>query len=274
MTQTCGICPQESVWTDAWAGIEQRSDRSIAKSAERWGVLEFHLRLRALLQLPRHAWHTLLSGPALDEEIESAAEHVASAQRDFRELMVGRSVTTLTRASASIDDVPEMHARLIHERFHYLGSFHSGRHFGLYLGDETRPAALATISPMDVVRFQHYMSEGRYHRSVLLSRVFAFPWAPKNSLSWLLGCVARHLRREGKVDNMLTWVNPNLCFHASSYRAANWQYVGSEPVVYRYVDGAYVTARQLYEMGNISSSRLSFSQFLLTPLEVWGYQIH
>ena len=261
-------------WTDAWNEIEERAVRLIVKFARCLGVLEFHLRLRSLLQLPRHSLDDLLIGPVLEAEIHSAAHQIAGLQKNFRELLKGNSNVALTSSLPRIDEVPEVTARIIHERFHYLGSFRTGRHFGLYLQGDSRPAALATVSPMDVIRLKHYVPEGKEDRIALLSRMFAFPWAPTNSLSWLLGAVGRKLRREADFDNLLTWVNPNLCFRGTSYKAANWTLVGSESIVYRYIDGAYITARQLQQVGTIAHSRISFSQFALRPLNVWSYQLH
>ncbi len=264
-------CQVDPSWLEVWGNINAEAQLSIARVAAGRGILEFHLRLRTLLQLPRHPVNDLLNQAVVDAEVESEAGRIANRQSGFREFLFSNSVYALTKRSACLREVCEFTARIIHEKFHYIESFHAGRHFGVYLRGESRPAALATVSPMDVLKLRHYLPEGGDQRSLLLSRVFAFPWAPKNSLSWLLGAVARELRREGDFDNLFTWVNPNLGFHASSYRAANWSLVGTEPVVYRYIDGVYVTARQLHQCRAIASSRLSFSRFSLAPLEVWRY---
>lgn len=258
-------------WLEVWAHVKAETQSSIARVAAGRGILEFQLRLRTLLQLPRHPVNDLLNQAVVDAEVNSEADRIAIRQSGFREFLTGNSVYSLTKKSACLREVCEFTAKIIHENFHYIESFHAGRHFGLYLGGETRLAALATVSPMDVLKLRHYLPAGGDQRALLVSRVFAFPWAPRNSLSWLLGAVARELRSEGYFDNLFTWVNPNLGFHASSYRASNWSLVGTEPVVYRYIDGVYVTARQLHQHGAIAPTHLSFSRFSLAPLEVWRY---
>ena len=45
---------------------------------------------------------------------------------------------------------------------------------------------------------------------------------------------------------MLTYVNPNMGFTGSSYRASGWCLLGTEPgTSYRYLDHRYVTDRRL-----------------------------
>jgi hypothetical protein len=89
------------------------------------------------------------------------------------------------------------------------------------------------------------------------------------SISYLLGKIGGWLKKEGRADSLVTWVNPNLGFHASSYRAANWTYLGGEPVTYRYVEGNYLTARQLFHNSQAPSVRIETSQLRLAPLQVW-----
>lgn len=262
---------QSCIWGEAWQCIEKYTSKRLSAVAESRNISEFHLRLRTLLQLPRHSFEHLLNRAVIDIEIESEAEKIRNLQSDFRHFLQGHPIPILRRKDAYVDQVAESVARIIHERFHYIETFRGGQHFGLYVRGETRLAALATVSPMDVVRLRHYIPGAHYQRSMMLSRVFAFPWAPRNSLSFLLASVAKELQEKGGVDQLLTWVNPNLFFHGASYRAANWHLAGNEPVVYRYMDGAYVTARQLHEQGKRLPSRLSLSRFSLAPLEVWHY---
>jgi hypothetical protein len=79
----------------------------------------------------------------------------------------------------------------------------------------------------------------------VVSRVFVFEGAPRNSISYLLSRVAREERHLGVTD-LLTYVNPNMMFSGSSYRASGWRQLGSEPgTTYRYLDGRYITDREL-----------------------------
>jgi hypothetical protein len=51
---------------------------------------------------------------------------------------------------------------------------------------------------------------------------------------------------EQRIDLLTTAVDPNLGFHGSSYRAANWQrWMSIQARPYLYVDRLYATPRQL-----------------------------
>jgi hypothetical protein len=85
--------------------------------------------------------------------------------------------------------------------------------------------------------------------------------------------IGHWLKREGQVESLVTWVNPNLGFHASSYRAANWSYLGCEPTVYRYINADYFTARQLFHRPHTPLLDIDTSKLRLAPLQVWHYRI-
>lgn len=79
----------------------------------------------------------------------------------------------------------------------------------------------------------------------VVSRVFAFEGAPKNSISYLLSRAAREESLLGTTE-LVTYVNPNMGFTGSSYRASGWDLLGTEPgTTYRYLDERYVTDREL-----------------------------
>lgn len=138
-------------------------------------------------------------------------------------------------------------ARDVMSRFHYLRSPRfDGRAFGL--SQEDGPlVAMCVISPMDVPRLNSLLSaRGRAtERALVVSRVFAFEGAPRNSLSFLLARCADEERRLGATD-LITYVNPNLGFTGVSYRASGWDALGHEPgTTYRYLDRRYITDREL-----------------------------
>ncbi len=124
-----------------------------------------------------------------------------------------------------IDDTT---ARPILEHFHYLRSF---RPDGIAVAatHRARVIALATVAPLDLPSIEQTL--GSYIDSdckvLVVSRVFAFDWAPRNVISYLL---ARLERRPEFSDAgmLLTYLNPNLGFTGASYRAANWRLVGYE----------------------------------------------
>jgi hypothetical protein len=138
-------------------------------------------------------------------------------------------------------------ANHVMQRFHYLRSSRpDGRAYGLST-HSGRLVAVCVSSPLDVSRLHELLaSNGRTTALArVISRVFAFEGAPSNSISYMLSRVTREERQLGVTD-LVTYVNPNMSFTGSSYRASGWQMLGSESgTKYRYIDNRYVTDRQL-----------------------------
>lgn len=133
------------------------------------------------------------------------------------------------------------------QRFHYLRSPRTdGRAYGLST-TAGHLVALCVSSPLDVALL-HELLENRDRLSEtarVVSRVFAFEGAPHNTISYMLSRAAREEKRQGATD-FVTYVNPNMGFTGSSYRASGWQLLGTEPgTKYRYLDGRYITDREL-----------------------------
>lgn len=200
------------------------------------------LHLQALMQLPRIAdkW---------GHAARSAADALLS---ELAEELPGRDELTIPdrlqspRELVFCDVAPETTA-FVTQRFHYLRSpRRDARGYGLFTS-AGRLVALCTSSPLDVPSLTDMLERhGRNPSNArVLSRVFAFEGTPKNSISYLL---ARAGERERRFDvrDYLTYVNPNLGFSGASYKASGWSVLGDEPgTTYRYLDGRYVTDRQL-----------------------------
>lgn len=259
-------------WSDAWSIIRDRVGGTISRVATLYGLCRFDLKLRVLLHLPRFRWIDLYNEVLIDEEIDRVAKKTLELQRGFQEWPRQEAINRLEKEKTQVSDVDEATANIIHERFHYIGSSHRGRHFALYCSGRNVPAALATVSQMDVQKLKDCLPHAQ-KATLLLSRVFAFRWAPRNTLSYLLGAVTRQLKREGEFSSLVTWVNPNLGFQAASYRAANWRYWRNESATYRYLGGNYISARQLFLARLDSSPGVTFSQLQLAPFEVWYYRM-
>ena len=200
------------------------------------------LHLQALLQLPRLADQGgLVAGAAVEELLTELVPELPVRTEwfvggaggsprlfEFHEVEVGR-------------------ARDVMQRFHYLRSPRTdGRAYGLST-KAGHLVALCVSSPLDVERLRELLaSQGRSTESArVVSRVFVFEGAPNNSISYMLSRAARAEQRMGVTD-LVTYVNPNMGFTGSSYRASGWYLLGTEPgTKYRYVDGRYTTDREL-----------------------------
>lgn len=240
-----------------------------------------NLHQRLMLHLPRLAnsagWVDLVTAEAELRRLHTLAE-----------LQVGPSAELASSPSRVIDvrdlhvaSVPDKTVEIVHRDFHYLGSPRPhGISFGAYVEDrnQLRLAALATYSPLDVPTIINALPAGVGPEDVLvLSRMFAFDWAPRNTISWLLGQAVKELRRSRlSLRMLLTYLNPNLGFSGVSYHASNWARFGvEEGTRYAYLDDNYVTDRELVRLfgspDDAPASRVTFSKMPLEPLELYVY---
>jgi len=112
----------------------------------------------------------------------------------------------------------------------------------------------------------------------VVSRIFAFDGTPKNSISYLLSRAAESEHAAG-IEDLTTYVNPNLGFDGVSYRASGWRLLGIEPgTTYRYLDDLYITDRELArrygnrtdeEFRQLLGVRFDVSRMPLKPLLVY-----
>jgi len=269
--------------TGALAGPATVS-RVVERIAVEAGVEPRSLRVRALLHLPR------LSSRA--EDLDEA-----TIEAEVRRLVERISPSVAARGSwvRGPEQPPAgvRELRLIEDReiadelfanFHYLGS---PRRDGssLLACAEAVPAAAASISPMDLPHLERAAGvAGRAEAAAVVSRVFAFDWVPRNTVSYLLGRLRRRLAEQAPhTEVLVTYVNPNLGFDAASLRADNWRLVAREHGTrYAYLDGDYVTDRQLSaafgstdpdHLRRRLGDRLTFSRWPLLPLDVYGLSL-
>ena len=87
-------------------------------------------------------------------------------------------------------EVTDSQAKVVLENFHYLRSYrYESQHFGLLWEDQgqSRLMAMATLSPFDLSHLEPLIvGKAEPSEVTVLSRVFAFDWAPRNTISYLL----------------------------------------------------------------------------------------
>jgi hypothetical protein len=230
-TLTCRIQSRESLLLDCVESAASAADRPARP-----------LFLQALLQLPRVAdWHCFAPIRVVEEILAELAEELPPKS----EWLVPDTISS--PRELELHPLDAITARDVMQRFHYLRSARTdGRAYGLMTRTK-HLVALCVSSPIDVARLSELLAStahGAGHGRVI-SRVFAFEGAPTNSISYMLSRVAREERQLG-VSDLVTYVNPNLGFQGSSYRASGWHLLGTENAIkYRYLDGRYITDREL-----------------------------
>jgi hypothetical protein len=225
------------------------------------------LLLQALLHLPRIAGPDGIVG--LGEAVEEI-ERVRGRRAALLEPV--RSLAEPPPAALSLDElevrmVAPTEAAPVLERFHYLGSV---RPDALTMGAfaRGRVVALCSISPLDLPAVTEHLPVDDPATAAVVSRVFAFDWAPRNVVSYLLARVAssREALPEG-AQVLLTYLNPNMGFSGASYRAASWLPFARETGTrYAYLDGRYVTDRVVDSLPEDERERVEYSTMPLRPL--------
>jgi hypothetical protein len=257
--------------------------RLVAQVAIAESLSPLSLRLEALLHLPRIAdADGAVEWEAANSELHTLAGDLRNRTLPLRSLATPPQVQIESPRHLTVDESDAV-AQTILTRFHYLGSFRDRSRHLVARAPDGRPAALASVSPFDVGTIRRFLPDSLTDGEIrVLSRVFAFDWAPPNTLSWMFGRVARVLAStEGRtVKLLLTYVNPNMGFTGASYRAGNWTLIARETGTrYAYLDGRYITDRELIRRHGSSDpevllprlgSRLQYSTMPLRPLQIYA----
>lgn len=243
---------------------------------------------QVLLHLPRFSEDKQKDFSLIAEEIQRITIRLLSLRKQYREFSHHYRICSLYPEKIYFDELPLDIAKIIHERFHYLQSFREdGIHFGLYYAptnsSNTILMGLVTISPFDLINIERKLPFGICAEEIMvLSRIFVFNWAPKNTVSYLLGRTFSWLRMNmPNIKMLLTYLNPNLGFTGTVYKATNWIFLGREKNLrYLYLNSNYITERCLrklygtpnfYKLRKFLGNRISTSIQPLLPLELYIY---
>ncbi|MFP5363455.1 MAG: hypothetical protein ACLGI5_12085 [Thermoleophilia bacterium] len=255
----------------------------VCSRAAEHGVGQRDLRLQALLHLPRLADEDgCVTSNAAAEELARRAEQMLAATAGFAHWAARPTPAPMKPSELRVIRADEALARPLLERFHYLRSFRESSTHVVGALDGDRPVAVLSFSPFDLAPLEAALPDGVAAGEVLmLSRVFAFDWAPHNTITYLLRRALNVARDQYPSARLvLTYVNPNLGFSAASYRAGNWtSFAREHGTRYAYVDGEYVTDRYLAAAFGTSDptrladrlgDRFAVSRMSLAPLDLYA----
>jgi hypothetical protein len=256
-------------------------DELVAAAVSRDGVGPRALRLQALLHLPRIASPSGMVPAALAvREIDRLALLLTAEIGPCHQLAAPPRRLPKSPRELKVGPVPSDEARVIQEHFHYLRSWRPDTVAFAACFDE-RVAALASVAPLDVEPIIASLPARLDADDVaVVARTFAFDWAPRNTITYLLARVGRALAEHEKKQMLVTYLNPNLGFTGASYKAANWTLYAHEcGTRYAYLDRNYITDRKLRErygtadpvrLQALLGSRIAFSRMHLRPLELYA----
>lgn len=258
----------------------------VATTAASVGLPQRTLAARFFLHVPRLlAGQSSIDGASLVEQLTEVACNWGRRVEPLQAHLRGPREIIESPLALDFGRVSDEEARIIHENFHYIGSYRpESCHFALTLptNGANKIAALVSVSRYDLdclrLPFEFNRDLGR-----VASRIFAFDWAPKGSISHLLARTIKALRQEeGAPELLVTYVNPNLGFTGASMRSSNWVFLGRDFSSTRlaYLGPKYVTERELRRLyGTSNSAELAelIPDFQMSPelepLELWGFPI-
>ncbi len=264
-------------WSRVLAALAPQIRSASSRTSLPAGVSERDLHKQLLLHLPRLSWDELLDPEQITREAERLAQMLWNGRKGFESWAGQPKVPVLNKADATVQPCNADVAQAIHERFHYIRSYHPGWvDLALYLRCcPGIPAALASISSMDIKHLEGLFPGAEERARVLvLTRLFAFDWAPRNSISYLLGQACRWTKRNvPDASTLLTYINPNVGFSGSSFRAANWRPFLEKSVNYSYFQDNYITSRRLRSLSASARAQVKYSLYDLEPLSILRYDM-
>jgi hypothetical protein len=234
------------------------------------------LVIRTLLHLPRFPPEALTL-PTIAEETHRLAARALQHCATLADKIPPPTDAPVT--ALQVREVDPASAWMISRCLHYIGTDRSMiASLGLYRSDGTPPElplTMAVLSQFDLGNVTAVFPELSADSTIVVSRMYAFPWSPHNSLSMLLRHVREWSRRHVPSARwLITYVNPNLGFQAASYRADNWTLVGTERFdAYYDENGDYVTPRVRRDQSPLTARReatsLTASRWRLEPLMLY-----
>lgn len=267
-------------------------ESEIGAMEEDMGSLPFtalDLVRQCYLNVGRYKAHEL-SPELIKREIRNVGEAIYLRRQGLPNEISNSLSPHILLKSSKVRIVNESLAHLIQQTHHYLGSPRTNSlHLGLFAPSSDLRGenllAIGTFSEFDLTHMSNLIPTGIENEQVLvLSRFYAFNGCPPNTPSFALSRMLDWLQSSDSTLKMiLSYLNPNLGFKGTIYRASNWHLIGLERKErYLYLDDNYVTDRYMIDsfgtakfrlLKSILGNRLKQSNFTLLPLEVYGYTL-
>jgi hypothetical protein len=261
-----------------------RNKAEIVGSARRGDISARNLELRFLLHLPSLITPDYSADdPTVQEMLDRLVQEATDARATLPLSVESPAHPATSPKELEFARVDSETAAIVHRACHYIASPRNGDSFGLFTARDARLSTLVTVSEFDLGHVAPQLPATVESAAVLVvSRVLSFDWAPRDCISYLLARVVDWLRKSRPgIKLLLTYVNPNIGFAGTSYRAANWQLFGWEwGTRCAYVNGRYRTDRQLIgEFGTAETlalrqllgDRFAVNAVPLSPLMLFAY---
>ena len=197
----------------------RNKDSSIVEISKLRTIDPLTLRSKLLLHLPQ------FDNPIerIDFELETMASSIEKKQLPYKEWLVSPPVPILPLQELEFGGLSTELAKIFHEDFHYIGSFHPGDHYCLKY--QERIVAMGSID------------------KDIFTRFFAFRWALPNIFSFFWSKLRRVTTPQQKIFS--SYINPNLGFSGGSFKGAGFNKIPNTWIfpTYAYLEGIYRTSR-------------------------------
>jgi hypothetical protein len=240
---------------DDLIAVVRANEDSVFFHARARAIDPLTLRSQLLLHLPRVVTADYFPDARdIKREVQVASDFLEDIQRPYAKWLKPpeRPIALDDLEFVSLD--AEI-ARIYHERLHYIGSYRPGLHFALRDSSSGRIVCIGSVANFDLKHAEEKIAPHVDPKSVLvLSRFFAFRWAPQNSFSYFHGKLRLQLMKELDTKLMFSFINPNLGFNGRSHQGgAHWVPFARETATrYMYLDGRYRPMR--FFMNNYGTS--------------------
>jgi hypothetical protein len=237
--------PSLSPSIDDLIGYVRAHEERIFSHARERTIDPLTLRTQLLLHLPRLVTtEDFPDDRDIQREILAVSKFLEESQRPCAKWLK-QPERPIALGDLEFVSLDEDIAKIYHESLHYIGSYRPGRHFAFLDRKNGRIVCIGSIATFDLKHAGEKIALDVDPRSVfVLSRFFAFRWAPQNTFSHFHGKLRLQLIKEFDAKLMFSFINPNLGFNASSHKGAHWERFAYEKGTrYMYIDGRYQTMR-------------------------------
>jgi hypothetical protein len=224
--------------------VRAHEDKIFSHAQER-EIDPLTLRCKLLLHLPRLIIDDALPREcAIERETLAVSNLVEESQRPYTDWLK-QPEGPIRLCDLEFISLDADTAKIYHERFHYIGSYRPGRHFAFQDKDSRKIVCIGSVASFDLKHAEEKIAPYVDPSSVLvLSRFFAFRWAPQNTFSHFHGKLRLQLMKEFDTKLMFSFINPNLGFKGCSHSGAHWVPFAQEAATrYMYLNGRYQTMR-------------------------------
>jgi hypothetical protein len=218
---------------------------SIFSLARKRAIDPLTLRTQFLLHLPRLVTGDHFPGERdIKREVLAVSDFLEQSQRPCAQWL-RQPETPIALSDLEFVSLDAEIAKIYHEALHYVGSYRPGHHFAFLDRKSRRIVCIGSVANFDLDHAAAKIAPYVDLQSVfVLSRFFAFRWAPQNTFSYFHGKLRLQLMKDFDAKLMFSFINPNLGFTASSHKGAHWECFAHETGTrYMYLDGHYQTMR-------------------------------